>query len=81
MEAKQKEKDDANYINLILDELQGDTPKQKYEALKKLQDERTTYWSKANHAHLNFRTLADDPVHSDMHSLFEALANTTNVSE
>lgn len=73
-------KEMQNYINLILDELEGDTPKQKYESLKKLQDERTTFWSKANHAHVNFKTLADDPIHSQMHSLFAALADTTKVS-
>lgn len=68
-----------NYINLILDELDGDTPKEKFEALKKLQSERTTYWSKADHAHRNFKALIETPGTEPFHTILSALANTTNV--
>jgi hypothetical protein len=68
-----------SYISLILDELQGDTPKEKFEALKKLQSERTTYWSKANHAHENFKALLETPGMEPFQSILSALANITNL--
>lgn len=68
-----------SYINLILDELDGDTPREKYEALKKLQDERLTYWSKANLAHNNFGFLLETPGLESIHSILKALFETTKV--
>lgn len=68
-----------SYINSILDELQGETPKEKFEYLQKIKNERETYWAKAHHAHSNFKALSESPAHENMKSIFSALAKTTNV--
>lgn len=68
-----------SYINTILDELEGDTPKQKYESLKKLKDERLTYWSKANHAHNNFKALLKTPGLDGIKSVLQSLVEITKV--
>ena len=70
-----------SYINLILDELEGDTSGEKLQSLKKLKDERSTYYSKANHAYNNFKALSETPGLENIKSLLEALSDTTKVCQ
>lgn len=65
-----------SYIEMILDELPGDTPKQQYEKLKELQKEKIALYSKVEQAKTLCRGLLDTPSLSDIHTIVKANLET-----
>lgn len=68
-----------SYECLILEALEGDTPKAKYEYLLWLKDQNGTFRSKANHASNNFKVLADTPALENIKSVCTALHEVCRV--
>lgn len=67
------------YEQLIMDELDGDTPRQKFEALKKLKDQNSTYYGKLYNANLAFKALAETPTLESIKSIMEANEQMTRI--
>jgi hypothetical protein len=71
-----------NYDSLIWDELVGDTPKQKFEYLKKLQDDRMLLIAKVVSARSFMKGLVDSPPNTELIHLKSVIdANYENISK